>query len=72
VAELVKQCLISAAMGGGTAAVTGGDPLKGALLGAATGGIGHGVAGCDCCWRGWATGATGGATAATETGRANS
>jgi hypothetical protein len=37
--------LISAAMGGGTAAVTGGDPLKGALLGAATGGIGHGIAG---------------------------
>jgi hypothetical protein len=40
-----EAMLISAAMGGGTAAITGGDPLKGALLGAATGGIGHGVAG---------------------------
>jgi hypothetical protein len=40
-----EAMLISAAMGGGTAAVTGGDPLKGALLGAATGGIGHGIAG---------------------------
>jgi hypothetical protein len=40
-----EAMLISAAMGGGTAAITGGDPLKGALLGAATGGIGHGIAG---------------------------
>ena len=40
-----EAMLISAVTGAGTAAVTGGDPLKGALLGAATGGIGHGVAG---------------------------
>jgi hypothetical protein len=40
-----EAMLISAITGGGTAAVTGGDPLKGALLGAATGGIGHGMAG---------------------------
>jgi hypothetical protein len=47
-----EAMLISAATGAGTAAVTGGDPLKGALLGAATGGIGHGIAGCNCCWWG--------------------
>jgi hypothetical protein len=40
-----EAMLISAVTGAGTAAVTGGDPLKGALLGAATGGIGAGVAG---------------------------
>jgi hypothetical protein len=40
-----EAMLISAVTGAGTAAVTGGDPLKGALLGAATGGIGHGIAG---------------------------
>jgi hypothetical protein len=45
-----EAMLISAVTGAGTAAVTGGDPLKGALLGAATGGIGHGVAGAtDRC-----------------------
>lgn len=40
-----EAMLISAATGAGTSAITGGDPLKGALLGAATGGIGAGVAG---------------------------
>ena len=40
-----EAMLISAITGAGTSAVMGGDPLKGALLGAATGGIGHGVAG---------------------------
>lgn len=40
-----EAMLISAATGAGTSAVMGGDPLKGALLGAATGGIGHGIAG---------------------------
>jgi hypothetical protein len=34
-----EAMLISAATGGGMAAVTGGDPLKGALLGAVTGGV---------------------------------
>ena len=54
-----EAMLISAVTGAGTSAVTGGDPLKGALLGAATGGIGHGIAGA---------GAAGGAGAATSTG----
>jgi hypothetical protein len=40
-----EAMLISAVTGAGTSAVMGGDPLKGALLGAATGGIGAGVAG---------------------------
>jgi hypothetical protein len=60
-----EAMLISAATGGGMAAVTGGDPLKGALLGAVTGGVGHGIAGAGAA--GGATGATG-ATAATSTG----
>jgi hypothetical protein len=59
-----EAMLISAAMGGGTAAITGGDPLKGALLGAATGGIGHGIAGATAAGGAGATGAT----AATSTG----
>ena len=37
--------LLGAAMGGGSAALTGGDPLKGALLGGLTGGAGAGVSG---------------------------
>jgi hypothetical protein len=37
--------LIGAVTGGGVSAVTGGDPLKGALLGAAGGGLGAGVGG---------------------------
>jgi hypothetical protein len=52
-----EAMLISAATGGGMAAVTGGDPLKGALLGAVTGGVGHGIAGAT---------AAGGANAATN------
>jgi hypothetical protein len=32
-------------MGGGSAAITGGDPLKGALLGGLTGGVGSGIGG---------------------------
>jgi hypothetical protein len=40
-----EAMLISAAVGGATSAATGGDPLKGALLGAATGGAFHGLAG---------------------------
>ena len=38
-----EAALISAVIGGGSAAVTGGDPLKGALLGGLTGGIGAGI-----------------------------
>jgi hypothetical protein len=37
--------LLGAAMGGGSAAMTGGDPLKGALLGGLTGGVGSGIGG---------------------------
>lgn len=40
-----EAMLIGAATGGGMSAVTGGDPLKGAILGAATAGIGDKVAG---------------------------
>lgn len=42
---IIEGALIGAAMGGGSAAIQGGDPLKGALLGAATGGIGGGIFG---------------------------
>jgi hypothetical protein len=38
-----EAMLLGAAMGGGSAALTGGDPLKGALLGGLTGGIGGGI-----------------------------
>ena len=54
-----EMMLMSAAMGGGTAAITGGDPLKGALLGGLTGGLGAGISG--------ALGSTG-TTAATTAG----
>jgi hypothetical protein len=54
-----EAMLIGAAMGGGSAALTGGDPLKGALLGAAGGGVGAGVAGAQA---GGAAGASGGAS----------
>ena len=40
-----EAMLIGAAVGGGSAAITGGDPLKGALLGGLTGGAGAGVGG---------------------------
>ena len=50
-----EAMLLGAAMGGGSAALTGGDPLKGALLGGLTGGAGAGI-----------TGALGGAAAGTE------
>ena len=54
-----EAMLIGAAMGGGSAALTGGDPLKGALLGAAGGGFGAGIAGAQA---GGAAGASGGAS----------
>ena len=50
-----EAMLLGAAMGGGSAALTGGDPLKGALLGGLTGGAGAGI-----------SGALGGAAAGTE------
>ena len=39
-----EAMLLGAAMGGGSAAITGGDPLKGALIGGLTGGAGAGIA----------------------------
>ncbi len=56
-----EAMLIGAATGGGAAALTGGDPLKGALMGAAGGGLGAGVAGAQA---GAASGASGGAAGA--------
>ena len=48
-----EAMLIGAITGGATSAATGGDPLKGALLGATTGGVGAGgvclVRCCSCC-----------------------
>jgi len=40
-----EAALLGAAFGGGAAAITGGDPLKGAMLGGITGGAGAGVGG---------------------------
>lgn len=40
-----EAMLLGAAVGGGSAAMTGGDPLKGALLGGLTGGVGSGIGG---------------------------
>lgn len=57
-----EAALLGAAMGGGTAAVTGGDPLRGALLGGLTGGVGSGVMGA----MGGAAGAAPGALAPVE------
>ena len=55
-----EAMLFSAAMGGGTAALTGGDPLKGALLGGLTGGAGNLLGGAAA-----AAGAGAGAAGAT-------
>ena len=67
-----EAMLLGAAMGGGSAAITGGDPLKGALLGGLTGGVGSGIGGA----LGGAAGteaalATAGTEAATNTAMAN-
>lgn len=40
-----EAALLGAAMGGGSAMLTGGDPLKGALMGTLTGGAGAGISG---------------------------
>lgn len=40
---VAEAAIIGAAVGGGSAALTGGDPLKGALLGGITGGAGSGI-----------------------------
>jgi hypothetical protein len=59
-----EAALIGAAMGGGSAALTGGDPLKGALLGGLTGGIGGGLGGAAAGGAGGAAAGTAGGTAA--------
>jgi hypothetical protein len=54
---LLQAAGIGAATGAGTAAITGGDPMEGALIGGLTAGAGHGFAGM---------GAAGGASTATS------
>jgi hypothetical protein len=66
---LLQAAGIGAATGAGTAALTGGDPLKGALIGGITGGAGHGFAGMGAAGGG-AGAAGGGAGAAGATGTA--
>ena len=61
-----EAMLLGAAVGGGSAAITGGDPLKGALLGGLTGGAGAGVSGALA--GGAEAGALTGATAGTTSG----
>lgn len=65
-----EAMLISAAVGGGSAALTGGDPLKGALLGGLTGGVGAGLGGAMAGGAGGAAGAGAGAGAGTAAGTA--
>lgn len=66
-AGIGEAMLISAALGGGTAAATGQDPLKGALLGAALGGVGGSMfGGAAGAGTGAATGAGAAGTTAAE------
>jgi hypothetical protein len=57
----LEPILIGAAIGGGTSAIMGGDPLQGALMGGLTGGIGGGFGGVAAgAGGGAASGAAGG------------
>lgn len=67
-AALIQAALTGAAVGGGAAALTGGDPLKGALLGGITGGIGGGISGLGAAPAAAAPGAAGAAGAAGASG----
>lgn len=58
-----EAMLLGAAMGGGSAAITGGDPLKGALLGGLTGGAGAGISGALAGGAGTTAAITGGTEA---------
>ena len=58
-----EPILIGAALGLGTSAAMGGDPLKGALLGGVTGGIGSGIGGAAAGSTGAVAGSTGGGAA---------
>jgi hypothetical protein len=66
-----EAMLLGAAMGGGSAALTGGDPLKGALLGGLTGGAGAGISGALSGAAGTTALGTVGAEAATNAVMAN-
>jgi hypothetical protein len=64
-----EAMLISAATGAGTSALTGGDPLKGALIGAAGGGVASGLGGIMAGGAGAAgTAGTAAGTAGTASG----
>lgn len=65
-----EAALIGAAMGGGSAALTGGDPLKGALIGGLTGGIGGGMSSGITALNPAATAGTAGAAGAGTAGAA--
>ena len=60
-----EAALLGAAMGGGASALTGGDPLKGALLGGLTGGVGGGISGLGAAGTGAGAAAGAGAGAGT-------
>jgi len=62
-----EAMLLGAAMGGGSSALMGRDPLKGALIGGLTGGITGGI-GSELATAGTTAGTTTGATAATTAG----
>ena len=66
-AAILEAMFTGAAMGGGSAALTGGDPLKGALLGGLTGGVGGMFGGAGAGAAG-ATGAAGLGTLGSEAG----
>jgi len=63
-----EAMLLGAVMGGGSAAITGGDPLKGALLGGLTGGVGSGIGGALGGAAGTTAGTLGTEAALTGTG----
>lgn len=58
-----EAMLIGAAVGGGSSALMGGDPIKGAMIGAAGGGLGAGFGAASGATSGTAAGGTSGATA---------
>ena len=59
----IEPILIGAALGAGTSAAMGGDPLQGALMGGVTGGVGAGVGGAAAGSTGAVAGSTGGGAA---------
>ena len=59
-----EAMLIGAAVGGGTSAITGGDPIKGAMIGAAGGGLGAGLGAASSTFSATTPTVTGAATGA--------